>query len=49
MSDWKLHTPTGVNDILPEECSEKKEIEATIWAVMSAAGYKEVETPAFEY
>lgn len=49
MSDWKLHTPTGVNDILPEECLEKKEIEAAIWAVMSAAGYKEVETPAFEY
>jgi len=49
MSDWRLHTPTGVNDILPEECSIKKEIEATIWQVMTAAGYKEVETPGFEY
>ena len=49
MSDWRLHTPTGVNDVLPEECAIKKEIEATIWTVMTAAGYKEVETPAFEY
>lgn len=49
MSDWRLHTPTGVNDILPDECGVKKEIETTIWTVMTAAGYKEVETPAFEY
>lgn len=49
MSDWRLHTPTGVNDILPDECGMKKEIETTIWTVMSTAGYKEVETPAFEY
>lgn len=49
MSDWKIHTPTGVNDILPEECSKKKEIENTIWSVFASIGYKEVETPMFEY
>lgn len=49
MSDWKLHTPIGVNDILPEECSIKRDIEATLWTVLTAAGYKEVETPSFEY
>lgn len=49
MSDYKLHTPTGTNDILPEECSIKKYIESTVMTVMQAAGYKEVETPAFEY
>lgn len=49
MSDWKLHTPTGVNDILPAECSIKKNIESTIRMVMETTGYKEVETPAFEY
>jgi ATP phosphoribosyltransferase regulatory subunit len=49
MSDWKLHTPNGVNDILPAECSIKKEIESTIWSVFSSIGYKEVETPTFEY
>jgi ATP phosphoribosyltransferase regulatory subunit len=49
MSNWKLHTPNGVNDILPDECSVKKEIESTIWSVFSSIGYKEVETPSFEY
>ncbi len=49
MSNWKLHTPNGVNDILPGECAVKKEIESTIWSVFSSIGYKEVETPSFEY
>lgn len=49
MSDWKLHTPDGVNDILPEECGVKKEIENTMWTVLTSFGYKEVETPSFEY
>ncbi len=49
MSDWKLHTPNGVNDVLPKECAVKKEIENTIWTVFASFGYKEVETPSFEY
>lgn len=49
MSNWKLHTPNGVNDILPDECALKKDIESTIWSVFSSIGYKEVETPTFEY
>lgn len=49
MSDWKLHTPKGVNDILPEECAIKKNIQETIWSVFAAFGYNEVETPTFEY
>ncbi len=49
MSNWKLHTPNGVNDILPDDCTVKKEIEAAIWSVFSSIGYKEVETPSFEY
>lgn len=49
MSDWKLHTPNGVNDVLPQECAKKKEIEATIWTVFTSFGYKEVEVPSFEY
>lgn len=49
MSNWKLHTPNGVNDILPDECAVKKEIESAIWSVFSSIGYKEVETPTFEY
>lgn len=49
MSDWRLHTPNGVNDVLPEECAVKKEIENTIWTVFASFGYKEVEAPSFEY
>lgn len=49
MSDWKLHTPNGVNDVLPQECAIKKEIENTVWTVFASFGYKEVETPTFEY
>ncbi len=49
MSDWKLHTPNGVNDVLPQECAIKKEIENTVWTVFASFGYKEVETPSFEY
>ncbi len=49
MSDWKLHTPNGVNDVLPEECAVKKDIENTIWTVFASFGYKEIETPSFEY
>ncbi len=49
MSDWRLHTPKGVSDILPEECSRKKEVENTLWTVFASMGYREVETPSFEY
>lgn len=49
MSDWKLHTPMGVTDILPEECTRKKELEAAMWSVFSSIGYKEVEVPTFEF
>lgn len=49
MSDWKLHTPNGVNDVLPQECAVKKEIENTVWTVFASFGYREVETPSFEY
>ena len=49
MSDWKLLTPNGVNDVLPNECAVKKDIENTIWSVFASFGYNEVETPSFEY
>ena len=49
MPDWKLHTPNGVNDVLPRECAAKKEIEETVRVVFSTFGYKETESPSFEY
>ncbi len=49
MTDFKKHTPTGMNDILPRECAKKKEIENTLWSVFASFGYREVEAPMFEY
>lgn len=49
MSDYKLHTPNGVNDVLADECSIKREIENAIRSVFASSGYREVETPMFEY
>lgn len=49
MSNYKLHTPNGVNDILSDECVVKREIEETIQSVFLSSGYREVETPMFEY
>lgn len=49
MTDLKLHTPTGVSDILPDECRIKKEIENTLWSVFASMGYSEVEPPTYEY
>lgn len=49
MAEWKLHTPTGVCDILPDECAGKKDIESAIWSVFASMGYREVELPTFEY
>ena len=49
MSNWKLHTPNGVNDILAEECQAKNELEKKIKGVFASRGYSEVQTPTFEY
>lgn len=49
MSNWKLHTPNGVNDILTEECAKKRGFESKIMKVFSDKGYSEVQTPTFEY
>ncbi len=49
MSDWRLHTPVGVNDILPSECAKKHEIENTLTYIFTSMGYRQVETPGFEY
>lgn len=49
MSDWRLHTPIGLFDILPEECEKKKRVENIINNVFVSMGYKEIETPSFEY
>ena len=49
MKNNRIHTPFGVRDMLYEECMVKKTITAKIDNVFRGYGYKEVETPAFEY
>ncbi len=38
-----------MSDVLPGECAVKKDIESTIWTVFASFGYKEIESPSFEY
>ena len=49
MSDWRVHTPNGLADILPDECEKKKNVENIINNVFLSMGYREIETPSFEY
>ena len=49
MSNWNLHTPNCVNDILTDECTVKTDIENKIKTVFASKGYGEVQTPTFEY
>ncbi len=45
----KLHTPEGVKDYLPEECSLKSEIEKKAAEVFCRSGYAPITSPTFEY
>lgn len=49
MIDNKLHTPEGVKDYLPYECTFKAEIEKRINEVFKGYGYKSIKSPTFEY
>ncbi len=49
MGKWKYYTPEGVSDILPEECSKKREIEKKLRTLFSLSGYREIETPGLEF
>ncbi len=49
MKNNKLHTPEGVRDLLPSDCSIKLDIEKNINKVFNSYGYYNIETPTFEY
>jgi len=49
MGKWKYYTPDGVSDILPQECSKKREIEKKLRTLFSLSGYREIETPGLEF
>ncbi len=44
-----LHTPVGVRDIYGKECSLKLSIENNINKVFNNYGYKNIQTPTFEF
>lgn len=44
-----FHTPEGVRDIYNEECQQKKCLQENIHKVFQRYGYKDIETPVFEY
>ncbi len=47
--DPKVYTPTGVQDILFEQCEQKRNIEHKIREHFKSNGYREIETPSIEY
>jgi ATP phosphoribosyltransferase regulatory subunit len=45
----RLHTPDGVSDFLGGECERKRAAERAIAGVFAAYGYREAQSPTFEY
>lgn len=49
MDKQLLHTPEGVRDIYNEECARKIYIEDKIHSVFKHYGYRDIQTPTFEF
>lgn len=49
MNKWKLYSPEGMQDLLGENCYRKREAEARLRQLYLMEGYREIETPLFEY
>ncbi len=49
MNQKILHTPEGVRDIYGEECERKQMLEQKLHRVLTSYGYRDIETPTFEY
>ena len=49
MGKWKIYTPDGVQDLLVEQCSRKREIEESLRNLFMSAGFFEIETPSIEF
>jgi histidyl-tRNA synthetase len=43
-----IQAPKGTNDVLPEEAARRDFVEAQAKRILGAAGYRRIETPAFE-
>lgn len=48
MAAPKLQAPRGTHDVLPDEAARRDTVEAAARRVLGAAGYRRIETPAFE-
>ena len=44
-----LHTPEGVRDIYNDECEKKLILENNLRQVLNSYGYRDIETPTFEF
>ena len=47
--EQKLHTPEGVRDIYNKECETKLALQKKLNTVLHLYGYKDIQTPTFEY
>ena len=49
MSNWKIYTADGVQDILFEDCYMKRGLEQKLRSLFRSCGFYEVETPTIEF
>lgn len=49
MTDQMLHTPDGVRDIYNGECKQKLLLQDRLHAVLTKYGYRDIQTPTFEF
>lgn len=49
MGQWQFHTPDGVQDILPDDCFAKRQLESRLRDLFWQRGYLELETPGIEF
>jgi len=49
MKQKLLHTPEGVRDIYNRECEEKLTLQDNLYQVLKSYGYRDIETPTFEF
>ncbi len=49
MSNWKIYTADGVQDILFEDCYMKRGLEQKLRSLFRSCGFCEVETPTIEF
>ena len=48
MSSPKLQAPRGTYDVLPDDAARREAVEDAARRILGAAGYRRIETPAFE-